>query len=62
MLDLVLMLWISWLAKYKSLFFKTNNSTENIYCDCKGRISSRLNNGLQESLLLDFVMIQIICF
>jgi hypothetical protein len=62
MLDLVLMLWISWLVEYKSLFFTTNNSTENIYLDCKGRISSRLNNCLQESLVLDFVMIQIIRF
>ena len=31
MLDLVLMLRISWLVEYKSLFFTTNNSTENIY-------------------------------
>jgi len=31
MLDLVLMLWISWLVEYKSLFFTTNNITENIY-------------------------------
>jgi len=44
------------------VFFNTNNSTENIYWDCKGRISSLLNNCLQESLLLDFVIIQIIRF
>jgi len=62
MLDLVLMLWISWLVEYKSLFFTTINSTENIYWDCKGRISIRLNNCLQESPLLDFVIIRIICF
>ena len=62
MLHLVLMLWISWLVEYKSLFFTTINSTENIYWDCKGRISIRLNNCLQESPLLDFVIIRIICF
>jgi hypothetical protein len=45
MLDLVLMLWIYWLVEYKSLFFTTNNSTENIYWDCKGRISSRLSSS-----------------
>jgi hypothetical protein len=59
-LYLVLMLGISWLVVYKSLFFTTNNNTENIYWDCKGRISSRLYKCLQESLLLDFVMIRII--
>jgi len=47
------MLWISWLVVYKSLFFTTNNNTENMYLDCKGRISSLLNKCLQESLLLD---------
>ena len=62
MLDFVLMLWISWLAVYKSLFFTTNNNTKNIYWDCKGRISSHVNNHLQESLLLDFVIIRIIQF
>jgi hypothetical protein len=62
MLDLVLMLWISWLVDNKTLFFTTNNSKENIYWDCKDRISSHLNNCLQESLLLDFVIIQIIRF
>ena len=61
--DLVVMLQTSWLVVYKSLFFTTNNNnTENMYWDCKGRISSLLNNCLQESLLLDFVMIQIIRF
>ena len=34
MLDLVLTLWISWVLKYKSLFFTTNNSTENILYLC----------------------------
>jgi hypothetical protein len=37
------MLWISWLVEYKPLFFTTNNNTENIYWDCKGRISNLLN-------------------
>jgi len=60
--DLVVRLWISWLVVYKSLFFATNNNTEYIYWDCKGRTSSLLNNCLQESLCLDFVMIQIIYF
>jgi hypothetical protein len=62
MLDLVLMLWISWLVEYKSLFFTTNNSTENLYLDSKSRIFSPLNNCLQESLLPYFVVIQIISF
>jgi hypothetical protein len=31
MLDLVLILWISWLVEYKSLFFTSNNSRKNIY-------------------------------
>jgi hypothetical protein len=35
---------------------------ENIYWDCNGKISSCLNKRPQESLHLDFVMIQIICF
>ena len=35
---------------------------ENIYWDCKGRISSLLNSCLQKSLLLDFVLIRIIRF
>jgi len=35
MLDLVLMFWISWLFKYKSLFFTTNNSAENTYWDSR---------------------------
>jgi len=60
MLDLALMLWISWLVEYKSLFFTTSNNTEYTYWDCKGRISIHLNNCLQESLLLDFVIIRII--
>jgi hypothetical protein len=34
-LDHVLMLWISWLVLYKSLFFTTNNNTKNIYWGCK---------------------------
>jgi hypothetical protein len=38
------------------------NNTENTYCDCNGKISSLLNNCLQESLLFDFVMIWIIRF
>jgi len=47
MLDLVLMLWISWLVEYGPLFFTTNtvqykNNTENIYWDCKGRNSNCL--------------------
>jgi len=58
----VLMLWISWLVVYKSLFFTTNNNTENMYWDCKGGISNLLNNCLQESLLLGFVIIQNIHF
>jgi len=37
------MLWISWLVVYKSLFFTTNNNTENIYWDCKGKqLSARI--------------------
>jgi len=57
------MLWISWLIVYDSLFFTTkNNNTENIYWECKDRISSLLNICLQESLLLDFVMNRIIHF
>jgi hypothetical protein len=59
MLDLVLMLWISLFVVYKYLFFTTNNNMENIYWDCRGRISSRLNNCLQESLLLAFLMVRI---
>jgi hypothetical protein len=55
--DLVSMLWISWLVVYNSLFFTTNNNTENIYCDYNVKISSLLNNRLQESPLFDFVMI-----
>jgi len=62
MLDLVLMLWIYWLVEYRSLFFTTNNSTEYIFRDCKGRIFSLLKTCLQESLLLDFVIIQIMRF
>jgi hypothetical protein len=53
------MLWISWLFVYKSLFFTTNNDTKSIYCECKGRFSNLLYNCLQESLLLDFVIIRI---
>ena len=56
------MLWISWLVLYKSLFYTTNNNIVNIYWDCKGRISSLLNNCQQESLVLDFVIILIIHF
>jgi hypothetical protein len=56
------MLCISWLVVYKPLLFTKNNNTENIYWDCIGRISNLLNNCLQVSLLLDFVMIQIIFF
>jgi len=57
MFDLVVMLWISWLVVYKYLLFTTNNNIENIYSNCKGRISSLLNNCVQESLLFDFVMV-----
>ena len=61
--DLVVMLWISWLVVYKSLFFTTNNNnTENIYWDCKGKISSLVNNCLQKCLLVGFVMTRIIRF
>jgi hypothetical protein len=56
------MLWISWLVVYKSLFFTTNNNTESIYWDCKGMIYNLLNNRLQESQLIDFVIIWIIRF
>jgi len=38
------MLWISWLVVYKSLFFTTNNNTENMYWDCKGRNSISCKN------------------
>ena len=56
------MLWISWFVVNKSLFFTTNGSTESIYSDFRGRISNLLNNCLQESFPLDFVMIRIIRF
>jgi len=51
-LELVLMLWISWLVVYDSLFFTTNNNMEYIYWNCNDEISSHLNKCLQESLLL----------
>ena len=40
------MLWISWLVVYKTLFLITNNNTENMYWDCKDRISSLLNKSV----------------
>jgi len=56
MLDLVFMLWISWLVEYKSLFFTTNNRTENIYWACKSRISSRLNNSASVESAIDYIV------
>jgi hypothetical protein len=35
---------------------------KNIQCEYRGKISNFLNNGLQESLYLDLLMIQIIHF
>ena len=52
------MLWVSWFVVNKSLFFTTNSSIESIYWDFRGRISNLLNNCLQESFPLDFVMIK----
>ena len=46
------------ISLYKSLFFTTNNSMENIYCEYKGHTSNFLNKCLQESLNLDLVMIR----
>ena len=54
------MLWISWLVVCKCLFFTTNNNTENIYWNYKGKITSLLKNRLQESQMFGFFIIGII--
>jgi len=45
-----------------SIFLTTNNNSDNMYCECSGRMFNFLNNSRHHTLLLAFIIILIALF